>query len=257
MAFLILGCVASSRAIFFDLFKKETQQADPWPAQPADPWAQPADPWAQPTSAWAKPSFQPVIKEVSRDLASSLTFDRLCFFFPDCKLYNCGFIRLWSWGTVRNFPTQLILSKNLSTCWQCESRGLSQQLAYRRTEWRGTLTPFFSVCRFLSTSHTLSWSLCPSPSPCPSSSLSSWRPPSPCISPKSVSPTSSSTSMRKFVSLSYDRNVNLSFCILFPSYRRITEYHNSDGNNNGDKNMNAMATMVITVLVMEKMHFFQ
>ncbi|XP_069984509.1 uncharacterized protein [Penaeus vannamei] len=64
VAFLILGCVASSRAIFFDLFKKETQQADPWPAQPADPWAQPADPWAQPTSAWAKPSFQPVIKEV-------------------------------------------------------------------------------------------------------------------------------------------------------------------------------------------------
>ncbi|XP_037781015.1 protein TonB-like [Penaeus monodon] len=57
VAFLILGCVASSRAIFFDLFKKESQQADPWPAQPADPWA-------QPVSAWAKPSFQPVIKEV-------------------------------------------------------------------------------------------------------------------------------------------------------------------------------------------------
>ncbi|XP_042871690.1 uncharacterized protein LOC122253010 [Penaeus japonicus] len=65
VAFLILGCVASSRAIFFDLFKKETQQADPWPVQPADPWAQPADPWVQqPVSAWAKPSFQPVIKEV-------------------------------------------------------------------------------------------------------------------------------------------------------------------------------------------------
>lgn len=64
MAVLILGCVASSRALFFDLFKKESQ-ADPWTAQAADPWAQPVDPWAQqPASPWTKPSLKPVIKEV-------------------------------------------------------------------------------------------------------------------------------------------------------------------------------------------------
>nr|XP_027232848.1 RNA polymerase II degradation factor 1-like [Penaeus vannamei] len=63
VAVLILGSVASSQALFFDLFKKESQ-VDPWTAQAADPWAQPADPWPQPASPWAKPSIKPVIKEV-------------------------------------------------------------------------------------------------------------------------------------------------------------------------------------------------
>nr|XP_027232861.1 myb-like protein Q [Penaeus vannamei] len=63
MAVLILGSVASSQALFFDLFKKEAQ-ADPWTA---GAWAQPADPWSQqpqPASPWPKPSIKPVIKEV-------------------------------------------------------------------------------------------------------------------------------------------------------------------------------------------------
>ncbi|XP_037781017.1 alpha/beta-gliadin A-III-like [Penaeus monodon] len=67
MAVFILGCVASSRAIFFDLFKKESWQADPWVQQPADPWVQqPADPWVQqPADPWVQqPPVQQPVKEI-------------------------------------------------------------------------------------------------------------------------------------------------------------------------------------------------